>query len=61
MLFHDCNSLYFEISLKFTPESPIDSRSGVVQVMAWHSLGTKPLPTWNNVDLDSTCRLAKMS
>ena len=33
-----------EISLKFAPRDPIDNTSALVQVMAWHLTGDKPLP-----------------
>ena len=33
----------FQISLKFVPKSPIDNTPGLVQVMAWHWIGDKPL------------------
>ena len=32
------------ISLKFVPRSPIDNKPALVQVMAWHRTGGKPLP-----------------
>ena len=32
------------ISLKFVPKGPIDYKSALVQVMAWHWTGEKPLP-----------------
>ena len=32
------------ISLKFVPKGPIDYKSALVQVMAWHRTGEKPLP-----------------
>ena len=32
------------ISLKFVPESSIKNKSALVQVMAWHLTGDKPLP-----------------
>ena len=32
------------ISLKFVPRSPIDNKPALVQVMAWHRTGNKPLP-----------------
>ena len=32
------------ISLKFVPKGPIDSKSSLVQVMAWCRMGGKPLP-----------------
>ena len=33
-----------QISLKFVPKSPIDNKPALVQVMAWHRTGDKPLP-----------------
>ena len=33
-----------KISLKFIPKGSIDSKSALVQVMAWYLAGTKPLP-----------------
>ena len=32
------------ISLKFVPKGPIDNKSALVQVVAWHRTGEKPLP-----------------
>ena len=32
------------ISLKFVPKGPIDKKLALVQVMAWHRPGDKPLP-----------------
>ena len=32
------------ISLKFVPQSPFDNKQVLVQVMAWHRTGDKPLP-----------------
>ena len=32
------------ISLKFVPKGPIDNKSALIQVMALHSIGNKPLP-----------------
>ena len=32
------------ISLKFIPNGPIDYKSALVQVVAWHRTGEKPLP-----------------
>ena len=32
------------ISLKYVPMSPFDNESALVQVMAWHRTGDKPLP-----------------
>ena len=41
-----------EISLKFIPEGPIDNKSALVQVMAWHLLGAKALsePVLTHID-----------
>ena len=33
-----------KISLKFIPRNPIDYKSALDQVMAWHRRGDKPLP-----------------
>ena len=33
-----------QISLKYVPRSPIDNKPALVQVMAWHRTGYKPLP-----------------
>ena len=32
------------ILLKFIPKGPIDYKSALVQVVAWHRTGEKPLP-----------------
>ena len=32
------------ISLKFVPKNPINNKPALVQVMAWHWIGDKPLP-----------------
>ena len=32
-----------QISLKFVPRNPIDNKPALVQVMAWHWTGNKPL------------------
>ena len=37
-------SILIQISLKFVPWSPIDNKAALVQVMAWHQRGDKPLP-----------------
>ena len=34
----------FWISLKVVPEGPINNKVALVQVMAWHHIGVKPLP-----------------
>ena len=36
--------IWIQISLKFVPRSPIDNNAALVQVMAWHQTGDKPLP-----------------
>ena len=36
--------ILIKISVKFVPMSPIDNKLALVQVMAWHRTGTKPLP-----------------
>ena len=36
--------ILMEISLKFAPKGVIDKKSALVQVMAWHRTGDKPLP-----------------
>ena len=33
----------FQLNLKFVPISPIDNKPALVQVMAWHRRGDKPL------------------
>ena len=33
-----------QISLKFVPNGATDNKSALVQVMAWHRTGDKPLP-----------------
>ena len=35
--------ILIEISLKFVPNGPIDNKPALVQVMAWHRIGLKPL------------------
>ena len=36
--------ILIRISLKCVPKSPIHNKSALVQVMAWHRTGDKPLP-----------------
>ena len=36
--------ILIQISLKSVPKVPIDNEAALVQVMAWHLFGTKPLP-----------------
>ena len=35
--------ILIQISLKYIPRSPIDNEPALVQVMAWHQIGDKPL------------------
>ena len=35
--------ILIQISLKFVPRSPVDNKPALVQVMAWHRIGNKPL------------------
>ena len=35
---------WIQVSLEFLPWHPIDNKSALVQVMAWHRTGDKPLP-----------------
>ena len=47
MPFYRMKVLYFLIkisSLKFGPNDPFDNISALVQIMAWHRTGDKPLP-----------------
>ena len=44
MHFYECKVCYFDqISLKLDPKGPIDNKSALVQIMAWHQPGDKPL------------------
>ena len=36
--------IFNQISLKFLSNGPNDNKSALVQVMAWHWTGNKPLP-----------------
>ena len=36
--------ILIKISPKFVPRSPIDNNLALIQVMAWHQIGDKPLP-----------------
>ena len=36
--------IQIQISLKLVPKSPIDNKPALVQAMAWHRTGDKPLP-----------------
>ena len=35
--------IFIKISLKFVPKGPIDNNPALVQIMAWHQIGNKPL------------------
>ena len=43
-IFNESVWISITISLKFIPEGSIDYKSALVQVMAWHRTGEKPLP-----------------
>ena len=43
-IFNECAWISITISLKFVPKGPIDYKSALVQVVAWHRTGEKPLP-----------------
>ena len=36
--------IWIKISLKFDATGPIDNKSALFQIMAWHWTGNKPLP-----------------
>ena len=38
------NKFPIQISLKFVPRSPIDTKPALAQVMTWHRIGDKSLP-----------------
>ena len=44
-----------QISLKFVPKGLIDDKSALVQVMAWHQTGDKPLPEAMKTQFADTC------
>ena len=43
-IFNESVWIPIPISLKFVPKGPIDYNSALVQVVAWHRTGEKPLP-----------------
>ena len=43
ILLNENDRIPIKISLKFVPRSPIDNKPALVQVMAWHQTGDKPL------------------
>ena len=36
--------IWIQFPLKFVPRSPMDNKPALVQIMAWHRTGDKPLP-----------------
>ena len=42
--FNENGRIPIQISLKFGPKSPLDTKPGMIQVMAWCRTGDKPLP-----------------
>ena len=49
-IFNESAWISITISLKFVPKGPIDYKSALVQVVAWHRTGEKPSVTWINAD-----------
>ena len=51
------------ISLNFVPEDQIDNKKTLIQGMAWHQIGNKPLPEPMMAQLNDTymCHAASMS
>ena len=43
-IFNESVWISITISLKFVPRGPIDYKSAICQVMAWHKTDEKPLP-----------------
>ena len=43
-IFNESVWIPITISLKFIPKGPIHYKSALVQVVAWHRTGEKPLP-----------------
>ena len=44
IFFNENPHILIPISLKYVPLCPIDNKSALDQVMAWHQTGAKPLP-----------------
>ena len=44
IFFNENARISIQISLKFVPNGPIDNKSALVQVMAWHRTGDRSLP-----------------
>ena len=42
-IFNESVWISMTISLKYIPKGPIDYKSALVQVVAWHQTGEKPL------------------
>ena len=40
---NESDKILIQISLKLVVRSPIDNKPALVQVMAWHRIGNKPL------------------
>ena len=48
---HFLESLYFRSNFtKFVPKDPIDHKSVLAKVMAWHHIGVKSLPEFIFLD-----------
>ena len=43
-IFNESVWISIAISLKFIPKGPVDYKSALVQVIAWHRTSEKPLP-----------------
>ena len=44
IFFNENDIIPLRISLKFVPQSLINNKPALVQVIAWHQTGNKPLP-----------------
>ena len=44
IFFNENDRIVIQISLNYVSRSPIDNKSALVQAMAWHRTGNKPLP-----------------
>ena len=40
---NEYDEIHIRISLKFVPRSSIDDKPALLQIMAWHRIGNKPL------------------
>ena len=43
LLSNENHCIFTQFSLKFVPNDPIDNKSVLVHVMAWHRIGSKPV------------------